>query len=78
MAGFNEAATFRPRNRRRSLRQAASYRRASMRPRPFGRGITDAFAVRSPVCEASMRPRPFGRGIEAKAPKTLGEMIVLQ
>ena len=38
---FNEAATFRPRNRE-TLADVPGPLRASMRPRPFGRGIADA------------------------------------
>ena len=60
--GFNEASTFRSRNlRRRSLLHPLA--RASMRPRPFGRGIEAASVAEVVVGHASMRPRPFGRGI---------------
>ena len=34
-----------------------------MRPRPFGRGISDGIRALADGDPASMRPRPFGRGI---------------
>jgi len=36
--------------------------RASMRPRPIGRGNEDLFPALTEAREASMRPRPIGRG----------------
>ena len=37
-------------------------RRASMGPRPFGRGRSATAAPAKPPAKASMGPRPFGRG----------------
>ena len=67
---FNEAATFRPRNRRADVRLGAAHD-ASMRPRPFGRGIAARDGHVLDLGLASMRPRPFGRGIPPLAPLDL-------
>ena len=43
-------------------RQARLGRRASMGPRPCGRGRFSGFSAQPPDCPASMGPRPCGRG----------------
>ena len=65
-SGFNGAATFRSRKEA-EWPPAQARPRASMGPRPFGRGrLTTARATRA-ARHASMGPRPFGRG---RAPAT--------
>ena len=59
--GFNGAATFRPRRVSRT-RQYPWPPRASMGPRPFGRGEIPHGPILKSKYLASMGPRPFGRG----------------
>ena len=62
MEGFNEAATFRPRNQHTDVVARNAEEHASMRPRPFGRGIAAMPAAKVRVCggfneAATFRPR---------------------
>ena len=43
--------------------------RASMGPRPFGRGMRGKSVAQAPQGQASMGPRPFGRGMPKKRRK---------
>ena len=76
---FNTATTFQPWKRRNHLEPDASGYGASIRPRPFSRGI-----VRQPRAHhltqprASIRPRPFSRGIVLSLKKFAGNVMRLQ
>ena len=61
-ARFNEAATKRSRRLGREGDRFLFLGRASMRPRPSGRGDPESTQAPAAFCHASMRPRPSGRG----------------
>ena len=63
---FNGAATFRSRNDyTKNIEDIV--RRASMGPRPFGRGMAERLECDPDHGRASMGPRPFGRGMRRRS-----------